>query len=320
MASKAGAAWKYAFRGGGAALFRHCSSADPSGNRHPRRGPLRVLQLRRGAAQPFRPEERILHQCQVLLRPRRIWRWAPRVNLVLDAHVHVASPSSRELRGPVVADPHRWGVLVAGWPPLSHARPAPRAHGHVHLPGEATGARALRVVARGEVPFRRHGRSARRSSPWRARPSERRATLAIAAVAPRWAGAAAPHGSPTAHCQSIHALRRWRRADANLKTIDEDLAGLECGIGAVRRVLAREAHVHEVLTRDPGVRGLVTVDDLAELRHRPRHADAAVLRHDACGDPHKGRHLERLLSGRGRRGTFERAKRVALSTPPRAEA
>eukprot|EP00401_Gymnodinium_catenatum_P043485 CAMPEP_0117595910 /NCGR_PEP_ID=MMETSP0784-20121206/74019_1 /TAXON_ID=39447 /ORGANISM="" /LENGTH=225 /DNA_ID=CAMNT_0005398133 /DNA_START=144 /DNA_END=822 /DNA_ORIENTATION=+ len=86
------------------------------------------------------------------------------------------------------------------------------------------------------------------------------------------------------------------RANADLESIHEHLARLQGGVSPISRVLSRETHVHEILTRDPRIGRLVAMDHFAELRHGPGHPDAAVLRHNARRDPHERRH--RLSSGR----------------------
>eukprot|EP00401_Gymnodinium_catenatum_P045633 CAMPEP_0117532668 /NCGR_PEP_ID=MMETSP0784-20121206/39487_1 /TAXON_ID=39447 /ORGANISM="" /LENGTH=220 /DNA_ID=CAMNT_0005329069 /DNA_START=147 /DNA_END=805 /DNA_ORIENTATION=- len=94
----------------------------------------------------------------------------------------------------------------------------------------------------------------------------------------------------------LRPLRLRRRANADLESIHEHLARLQGGVSPISRVLSRETHVHEILTRDPRIGRLVAMDHFAELRHGPGHPDAAVLRHNARRDPHERRH--RLSSGR----------------------
>lgn len=87
------------------------------------------------------------------------------------------------------------------------------------------------------------------------------------------------------------------RANADHHAIYVNGARLEGCVGPVSCLLICETHVHKVLTRNSSIGWLVAMDHLAELRHAPGEAHAAVLGHDALRDSHKGRHGEQAKDG-----------------------
>eukprot|EP00427_Karlodinium_veneficum_P043823 CAMPEP_0169254874 /NCGR_PEP_ID=MMETSP1016-20121227/39411_1 /TAXON_ID=342587 /ORGANISM="Karlodinium micrum, Strain CCMP2283" /LENGTH=90 /DNA_ID=CAMNT_0009336371 /DNA_START=564 /DNA_END=833 /DNA_ORIENTATION=- len=75
---------------------------------------------------------------------------------------------------------------------------------------------------------------------------------------------------------------RW--ANADWKSINEDLACLQGSIGRIRGCLGCKAHVHKIFARNARIRRLVAMHNLAKLGHRSGHSHAAVIRHDASGN------------------------------------
>mmetsp|Transcript_6128 Transcript_6128/g.14227 ORF Transcript_6128/g.14227 Transcript_6128/m.14227 type:complete len:322 (-) Transcript_6128:187-1152(-) len=241
-----------------------------------------------------------------------VFHWARRIggrcagarhHLVLQAHVHHAQVRHTTARcESEVASPVFPSVL-------SPSAPGSAPSANMHLPRQPSRARALWIVPRGEVRFLRaiappavpvaaisvapRGAPAPSSSP-----SPSGAALAVASKVSRRADTAAPDAvadghhvaSTSASALATATTTAWRWTNANLEAVDEHLPGLEGGIGSVCCVLTGESHVHEILARNSRVGRLVAVHNLAELSHRPRDANSAVLGHDARGDSDERRH------------------------------
>lgn len=93
---------------------------------------------------------------------------------------------------------------------------------------------------------------------------------------------------------STTSARSW--PNTYRKAIHEDLVGLKSCICRICRSLSAEPNIHEIFAGNARVWRLVTVYHLAKLLHCPRHADAAMVGHNARGYSHERRH-PRTLGG-----------------------